>query len=152
MSGPAVVTQASLPTAEELEACYRRCVELKSIIFSRHAGGKEKSQGRYKKHDSARLHFMRVTVEPGLKLGRLPLEFEMKLLFDYPGDENIAGPAKDEMDEWASRVKPRDAAAATAAAAPGERGQTDLLRWAFVQDPYLTSAGAEYGRRGRPPV
>ena len=51
----AVVTQASLPTAEELEACYRRCVELKCIIVSRHAGGKEKSQGSYKKHDGLTL-------------------------------------------------------------------------------------------------
>ena len=147
----ALVTQASLPTPEELEACYRRCVELKSIIVSRHAGGKEKSQGCYKKHDSARLHFIKTTVEPGLKVGRLPLEWEQRLLFDYPGDEDIKGPAKHEMDFWSDRVKPRGGRQAAAAAAPDERGQTNMLRWAHMQDPYLTSAGAEYSRRGRPP-
>jgi hypothetical protein len=103
------------PTAEELVNFHIKVVELERTCDRRRASGKQTS-GRYKKHDTARMHFLRSVVKPNLALGKLPTEREQYLLFEVPGiDEvhpgtstkQITKAQKDEMDACSDTVKPQ---------------------------------------------
>ena len=146
------VAQSDLPTAEDLLACFRRCQELKLIMKDRQAGGRDVS-GRYKKHDSARLKFISTSIEPGLKMGKMPTAYDYRMLFDMPAQETLGRGDTRLMDAWADSISPDPRSRkARAAAALDEETQTSLLRWAHLEGAFFTSAGPEYGRRGRPPA
>ena len=145
-----------LPSADELIACWKKCVELREAIKERQAGGKDNTSGRLRKHDSARLRCLDRVVEPQLRMGILPASYDAKILFEYEGPNTIAGPAKLEVDEWAKThyVHPRskEAAAARASAAMPMEDQRTLLDWIRIDAPASVSQGSVRAPGGRPKV
>ena len=75
------VALTDLPTPEELISWYMATCELKLIIRERHAGGKAKTSGRYKKHDSARLHYIETVIIPDLKMGKTPNAYDAHIVY-----------------------------------------------------------------------
>ena len=110
---------------------FQQSCELKLIMKERQAGGKERTSGRYKAHDSARLHFLNTVLEPGIKMGVMPNAFDYRMLFDMPPPREIVGPDAQLMDAWSKAVKPDvKSKAAKPSAALDDKSQTTLLRWA----------------------
>ena len=145
-----------LPSATELMEAWNRCVDLRQAMKERSAGGTARS-GRYRSHDSARLKCLDATVEPKLRMGILPTTYDSKMLFDYPGPNDIVGPAKLEMDSWAKQYAARSssgsgatAASAAAAAAISVDDQATLLNWIRVDAPASVSHGPVRAQGGRP--
>ena len=136
-----------MPTPKDLLELFRRCQELKLIIKDRQGAG------RYKKHDSARLHFMLTRVEPDIKLGLMPTAFDHRMLFDMPAQDSLGRGDKALVDGWADAIKPDPRSKKSKASnLHDEESQTSILTYAHVESEYMTSARAEYGRRGRPPA
>ena len=90
-----------LPTSEELVV---EDAELRSIltkIAKRSAGGRAVS-GRYNKHDTARLRFIRSIALPGIRFGQVVPDDDMRML--RLGPMNVLhGVDLASMDEWAQR-------------------------------------------------
>lgn len=105
---------------------------------------------------TARLRCLKRVVYPDLQLGKLPLDFDSKMLFEMPGPSTIAGPAKAQMDRWFEAYVGAPKSKATQQQHQTEfaaemAAQTDLLRWA-LHDGLATTDGADgqHGRVGRP--
>ena len=148
------VASTDLPTPEELISWYMATCELKLIIRERHAGGKAKTSGRYKKHDSARLHYIETVIIPDLKMGKTPNAYDAHIVYNMPGPDNVSPNDAHILDAWASAIKPdprSKAAAPSARAGMPDADQPTLLSWAHGEDEYLTSAGPTPAKRGRPP-
>ena len=93
-----------LPTADQLHDALARLEGLKQTMRARQAGGKDKRQGRYKKVDMARLHYIsNACVIPGLRLGKLVPQPDWEQLFGL-ADDDFSGPAKQEAIKWADSV------------------------------------------------
>ena len=84
----------TLPSGEDL---VRHQLELQLIlqeVHQRYAG----RSGRYNKHDTARLRFIKDTAFPGLRFGKMVQERDMAML-RLPPTSELAGAALSEMDE-----------------------------------------------------
>ena len=88
-----------LPTAEELVLEDAELRGMLSTIAKRSAGGRA-VQGRYNKHDTARLRFIRSVALPGIRFGKLVPEEDMRMLRLGPKSE-LRGANLTSMDEWA---------------------------------------------------
>ena len=146
------VALSDLATAEELLACFRRCQEMKLIMADRQAGGKSTS-GRYKKHDSARKQFIETSIEPGLRLGKMPSAYDWHMVFNVAPQESLGRGNVTVVNAWADSIKPDPRSkSASATADLDEDTQTSILRWAHITSSHYTASGAEYGKRGAPPA
>ena len=96
------VDRGSLPTSTEIVNTLAKIEALKATMAERSAGGKEAS-GRYKRHDTARKVYIDVVALPALRYGKLPPANDARLLFDLPGDDEIRGSEKAEMDACQER-------------------------------------------------
>ena len=148
------MASVALPTADGLMGCWRRCKELRLAMKERSAGGKGVS-GRYRKHDSARVRCLERLIEPRLKMGMLPTSYDEKMLFEYPGPDDIDGPAKQEMDAWSDihyrhPRKGNTAATAAADAAMPLDDQTALLNWLRIDGPGSVARHRVRAPAGRP--
>ena len=122
----------------------------------RSAGGKGVS-GRYRKHDSARVRCLERLIEPRLKMGMLPTSYDETMLFEYPGPDDIDGPAKQEMDAWSDihYRHPRKGNTAATAAARADAAmplddQTALLNWLRIDGPGSVARHRVRAPAGRP--
>ena len=75
------VTLSDLPTEADLLAMFRRCCEMKLTIRERQARGRPGTGGRYCKHDSARYEFIDRSILPGLRMGKMPSAFDIRIVF-----------------------------------------------------------------------
>jgi hypothetical protein len=142
--------QPAIASCGELVEMHCSCVELLRMMEIRSASGRS-TQGRYKKHDSARLAFIHKHVLPNLRIGKLPNALERKLLFEYPGPGEIVGPAIKEMDDWSNVVNPRPGSKAAQPTLTMEDQET-MLRWVSLEkrNVELASAGPGMAALGRP--
>ena len=111
---------------------------LKMLMAGRRHGGAGKS-GRYKKHDTARLHFIVGAALRDLACGKLPSAADQRVLFDILGDDEVDGtPQKKEMDTWcrAHYADPRSQQHASAGLSQSR--QTTLLAWVHANPSCVT--------------
>ena len=137
----------TLPSGEDL---VRHQLELQLIlqeVHQRYAG----RSGRYNKHDTARLRFIKDTAFPGLRFGKMVQERDMAML-RLPPMSDLAGTALTEMNEWSRRHAPDPRSANQGEVARlDEEQQSTLLRWAATQ----ANGGCvadHAARRGAPPA
>jgi len=127
------VMSAALPhlaTSEEIVQMHAKMEALKLLMAERRHGGAGK-QGRYLKHDTARLSFIDGCGLRDLAGGKLPSAADQRALFDLPGDLEIAGtPEQKEMDEWRNRHHADPRSKAHKDAGLSIQRQTTLLAWA----------------------
>ena len=135
----------NLPTSEELVV---EDAELRSIltkIAKRSAGGRAVS-GRYNKHDTARLRFIRSIALPGIRFGQLVPDDDMRML--RLGPMNVLhGVDLASMDEWAQRHG-RDPRSKKKDGWLDETEQATLFRWLSSNEKHLVVSKA--ARRGAP--
>ena len=117
-----------LATAEQITDMHARLTELKLRIADRRHGGAGKS-GRYKKHDTARVHFIDGQAMRDLSCGKLPSAANQRALFDIPGDDDVTGPQKKEMDAWYDEHYADCRSSRYASAGLSEQRQATLLAW-----------------------
>ena len=82
---------------------------------------------------------------PGLRLGKLPADSDWCMLF-LPGPDDITGPDKSLMDEWAERYKTDPRSSSNTCYQLDEGKQRTLLEWLgknleACQWPVLAPAG-----------
>jgi hypothetical protein len=135
----------NLPTSEELVI---EDAELRSIlakIAKRSAGGRAVS-GRYNKHDTARLRFIRSIALPGIRFGQLVPDDDMRML--RLGPMNVLhGVDLASMDEWAQRHG-RDPRSKKKDGWLDETEQATLFRWLSCNEKHLVVSNS--ARRGAP--
>ena len=118
-----------LATSEEIVQMHAKMEELKLLMAERRHGGAGK-QGRYLKHDTARLSFIDGCGLCDLAGGKLLSAADQRALFDLPGDLEIAGtPEQKEMDEWRNRHHADPRSKAHKDAGLSIQRQTTLLAW-----------------------
>ena len=78
-----------LATAEQLNDMHAKMVRLKLTMAARRHGGGGKS-GRYLKHDTARKTIIEGKGLYELRHGRLPSAEDQRILFDFPGDDELS--------------------------------------------------------------
>ena len=137
----------TLPSGEDL---VRHQLELQLIlqeVHQRYAG----RRGRYNKHDTARLRFIKDTAFLGLRFGKVVPERDM-LMLRMPPMSDLAGTALTEMNEWSRRHAPDPRSSNQGEVARlDEEQQSTLLRWAATQ----ANGGCvadHAARRGAPPA
>jgi len=97
------------------------------VMAERSAGGKQ-AQGRYKRHDTARKIYINTVAMPALRMGkRIPPE-DWRRLF-LPGENEISGPDKVDMDKWYHIHKQDPRSTASASFQLDEGKQLTLLQW-----------------------
>ena len=135
----------NLPKSEELVI---EDAELRSIlakIAKRSAGGRAVS-GRYNKHDTARLRFIRSIALPGIRFGQLVPDDDMRML--RLGPMNVLhGVDLASMDEWAQRHG-RDPRSKKKDGWLDETEQATLFRWLSSNEKHLVVSNS--ARRGAP--
>ena len=138
-----------LPNREQLVESDAKFRQLITTITSRQTRG----GGRYNKHETARLRFIKTHALPGLRLGKLPDAQDERMLFLGP-KEQLSGPDLTAMNAWADKWA-RDPRSKKPL---GEKGQdlsmaeqTTLIQWARQSGlPFQESVraqGAEECRR-----
>lgn len=85
-------------TKSEIVEAHTKLEQLRLDMAARSAGGKETS-GQYKKHDTARKVFIETVALPSLRMGKRIDAADWRRLF-LPGDDEISGPDKADMDAW----------------------------------------------------
>lgn len=123
-----VMTAVHVPKKHEIEEMHAKMVELKITMADRRHGGGGKS-GRYKKHDTARLAFINGRGFHDLRYGRLPTVENQRRLFELPGDDDIKGSEKLDMDAWSKEIHPDPRSKAAADAGLDKARQTTLLEY-----------------------
>jgi len=144
-------SQYPMASGKQLVDCYAKCKRLQVEMSQRQAGGGQKS-GRYKAHDTSRPRCLKRVVLPDLFLGKLPSDYDSKMLFEMPGPSKITGPAKVQMDRWSEAFVGTTKSKAAQEKLKTEfetemAQQTDLLRW-VLHDGLATTDGAD-GQHGR---
>ena len=147
---PASVAELDLPTKHDLVAQDAEMRQLLVELSRRQAGGSSKG-GRYNKHDTARLRFIKDTAFLGLRFGKVVPERDM-LMLRMPPMSDLAGTALTEMNEWSRRHAPDPRSSNQGEVARlDEEQQSTLLRWAATQ----ANGGCvadHAARRGAPPA
>ena len=123
-----VMTAVHVPKKHEIEEMHAKMVEQKITMADRRHGGGGKS-GRYKKHDTARLAFINGRGFHDLRYGRLPTVENQRRLFELPGDDDIKGSEKLDMDAWSKEIHPDPRSKAAADAGLDKARQTTLLEY-----------------------
>ena len=141
-------TFATPLTKAEIIDIHAKLEELRLVMASRSAGGREAS-GRYKRHDTARKVFIDTVAMPGLRLGKRIPAADWRRLF-LPGDDEISGPDKADMDAWYKLHKKDPRSTSTASYQLDEGKQLTLMQW-------VASNSAAYARpqpapSGAPPA
>jgi hypothetical protein len=115
------------PSKAELVEMHAQIEQLRLDMAARSAGGKQTS-GRYKKHDTARKVFVETVAIPSLRLGKRVDAADWRRLF-LPGDDDIHGVDKIDMDRWSilHKVDPRSASAESYQLDSAK--QLTLLQW-----------------------
>ena len=117
--------------------------QLLGTISQRQAGGASKG-GRYNKHDTARLRFIRSVALVNLARGQLPSAEDERMLYLAPMTE-LKGPDKIAMDAWA-KVHGRDPRSKQSGSDMTTEQQTTLLEWAASAGmPFKDAAPAKRG-------
>ena len=121
---------AALPpmmSKDDIICAHSKLEQLRVDMAKRSAGGREAS-GRYKKHDTARKVYIETVAMPSLRLGKRCREDDWRRLF-LPGDDEIAGADKADMDRWYKKHKhdPRSTSAESYQLDEGK--QITLLSW-----------------------
>ena len=121
---------AALPpmmSKDDIICAHAKLEQLRVDMAKRSAGGREAS-GRYKKHDTARKVYIETVAMPSLRLGKRCREDDWRRLF-LPGDDEIAGADKADMDRWYKKHKhdPRSTSAESYQLDEGK--QITLLSW-----------------------
>ena len=133
-----------LLSAKELWQFWVKCAKLQEDIVERNHKGR---QGRRTADDTARMNFIDRCVLPGLRRGKLPSEYDQKMLFlGSQRDQGLSKPHKQELALWARQQQKRSLAS-----------QEEALNPRFRQDTlksYLTKIAMEEQtpelRKGRP--
>ena len=122
-----------LLSAKELWEFWVKCVKLKDEIVDRNHKGR---QGRRAADDTARWNFIDRCVLPGLKRGKLPSEYDQKMLFlGSQRDQSLSKPHRQELALWAQQQQKRNLASQEEAVNP--RFRQDTLK------SYLTKVATE---------
>jgi hypothetical protein len=111
-----------LPSADEIMDVYLRCHVVATALNERYKG----RSGRRHKHDQARYKFLTQVVMPDLSRGKIPSEYDMRMLELPPPKEMSPNDVdKKAMDDWSDKhgMDPRQQ--------PSESSeeQTTLLRY-----------------------
>jgi hypothetical protein len=131
-------------TKAEIIELHAQLEQLRLDMAARSAGGKQAS-GRYKKHDTARKVFIETVAIPSLRLGKRVEAADWRRLF-LPGDDEIGGADKLDMDRWSQlhKVDPRRASAESYQL--DDAKQLTLLQWvARNADKYIPPQPAPSG-------
>ena len=111
----------------EIVHAHAKLEQLQVDMASRSAGGKSAS-GRYKKHDTARKVFIQTVAMPSLRLGKRIAAADWRCLF-LPGDDEIEGADKAEMDRWYKVHKHDPRSTSAESYELDESKQATLLGW-----------------------
>ena len=114
------------PTPEQIAQQHAELLQLLRDLSSRQANGCNVG-GRYNKHDTARLRYIKDIALRGLRFGKLVPDADLKMLRLVPMNE-LVGADKAEMDAWA-QIHGRDPRQ-RADGELTEAQQTTLLAWA----------------------
>ena len=90
-------------TKTEIVEMHSKIEELRIHMIARAHGGAA-VQGRWKRHDTARKTFLETVALHALRWGKLPSEYDVRMLF-LPPDDEISGADATAMDEWAEQHK-----------------------------------------------
>jgi hypothetical protein len=122
-----------LLSAKELWEFWVKCAKLKDEIVDRNRKGR---QGRRAADDTARWNFIDRCVLPSLKRGKLPSEYDQKMLFlGSQRDQRLSKPHRQELALWAQQQQKRNLASQEEALTP--RFRQDTLK------SYLTKVATE---------
>jgi len=131
-------------TREEIVEMHAKLEELKLTMAARSASGRDAS-GRYKRHDTARKVYINTVAMPGLRLGKRIPSADWRRLF-LPGDDEISGPDKNEMDAFYKLHKKDPRSTSSDSYQLDEGRQTTLLQWvANNPDAYMRPQPAPSG-------
>ena len=116
----------SLPSAEQLLIEDAELRHILTTIAKRSAGGRAVS-GRYNKHDTARLRYIRSIALPGIRFGKLVPDDDMRMLRLGP-KHSLHGADLASMEEWSQRHG-RDPRSQKKDGWLNETEQVTLFRW-----------------------
>ena len=88
------------PTPEQIAQQHAELLQMLRDLSRRQANGRSVG-GRYNKHDTARLRFIKDVALRGLRFGKLVPEDDLRMLRLAPQNE-LVGPDKVAMDAWAA--------------------------------------------------
>ena len=134
-----------LPTAEELVLEDAELRKILTTIAQRSAGGRSVG-GRYNKHDTARLRFIRSIALPGIRFGKTVPEDDMAMLRLGP-KHSLRGADLAAMDTWSQRHG-RDPRSRRKDGWLDESEQVTLFRWLSRNESCFVTS--ERVRRGLP--
>ena len=115
------------PTPEQIAQQHAELLQMLRDLSRRQANGRSVG-GRYNKHDTARLRFIKDVALRGLRFGKLVPEDDLRMLRLAPQNE-LVGPDKVAMDAWAQKHG-RDPRSQRPDGEFTEAQQTTLLAWA----------------------
>ena len=137
-----------LPTSEDLVVEDAELRSFLAAIAKRSAGGRAVS-GRYNKHDTARLRFIRSIALPGIRFGKLVPDDDMRMLRLGP-KASLHGADLASMDEWSQRHG-RDPRSKKKDGWLDEGEQATLFRWLsrnerhhVISDPVRRGSSKQY--------
>ena len=137
-----------LPTSEDLVVEDAELRSILSTIAKRSAGGRAVS-GRYNKHDTARLRYIRSIALTGIRFGKLVPDDNMRMLRLGP-KASLRGADLVAMDEWSQRHG-RDPRSRKKDGWLDETEQATLFRWLsrnerhhVISDPVRRGASRQY--------
>lgn len=111
----------------EIVRAHAELEQLQVDMAARSAGGRSAS-GRYKKHDTARMVYIKSVAMPALRLGKRIPAADWRRLF-VPGDDEISGADKADVDRWYKVHKHDPRTTSTESYHLDEAKQTTLLHW-----------------------
>ena len=115
------------PTPEEFAQQHSELLQMLRDLGRRQANGRSVG-GRYNKHDTARLRFIKDIALRALRFGKLVLADDLRML-RLPPQNELVGPDRVAMDAWA-QMHGRDPRSQQPGEAMTEQQQTTLLAWA----------------------
>ena len=138
-------------TLPEVEKIVEQDAELRQILvdIARRQAGGASTGGRYNKHDTARLRFVRDKALVDVRRGKLVDASDLRMLRLPPQEElrQRGGADWHSMETWAERHG-RDPRSQRKDGWLDEQQQLTLLQWARCNTAYF--AQAQYARRGTP--
>ena len=135
----------NLPTSDQLVVEDAELRSMLANIAKRSAGGRAAS-GRYNKHDTARLRFIRSIALPGIRFGQLVPDDDMRMLRLGP-KHVLQGVDLASMDDWSQRHG-RDPRSKKKDGWLDETEQATLFRWLSRNEKNLVVSNP--ARRGAP--
>ena len=128
---------APLLSTSDLIEMHAKLEQLRIVMAERQAGGRE-AGGRYKRHDTARKVYIDTVAMPSLRRGKRIPAADWRCLF-LPGDDEIAGSEKVEMDAWYKLYKKDPRSTSSESYQLDEAKQLTLLQWVARNESWYTS-------------